>query len=518
MQEKRIFTFDTTLRDGEQSPGACMTPEEKLCMARQLEILGVDIIEAGFPLASAGEFKAVRQIAREVRGSQIAAIAKASITDIDRTWEALREAADPRIHIILPSSDIQLQYQLMKSRQQALEIARKTVTHARTCTENVEFSAMDATRTDKDFLCRLLEAAIDAGARVINIADTVGYAVPGEFGALIDSLFKNVRGIGDVVLSVHCHDDLGLAVANTLAAIEHGAQQVKCTVNGIGERAGNAALEEVVMALRMRKDYWGAVTGIRTEHIYATSQLLTEMTGIAVQPNKAIVGANAFAHGAGIHQDGLMKKRDTYEMISPESVGAPEIPFILGKHAGRQAVREYLEAIGHVLDREELDHVFHSFKDRADTVKHMLNEDLEAILYRELYGRKETYTLIDLRTVSGSSIRPAVTVKMKVHGKIVEAVGFKKGPVDAAFSAIKKITRTDYLLVECTARVIPAGDETSGEATVRLQHNGRTTAGRGVHADVIVASAMAYIQALNTIAWIREDENEKITTVGDISA
>jgi 2-isopropylmalate synthase len=380
MQEKRIFIFDTTLRDGEQSPGAGMTPEEKLRMARQLEILGVDVIEAGFPVTSPGEFQAVQQIAREIGDTQIAAITRAIIPDIDRTWEALRDAADPRIHIVLPASDILLQYQLRKSRKEVLEIVCRTIAHARTYTDNIEFSPMDATRTDKDFLCKLLEAAIAAGAKTVNVADTVGYAIPSEFGELIRYLFKNVGNIGDHILSVHCHDDLGLAVANTLAAMEQGVCQVKCTINGIGERAGNAALEEVVMAIETRHDYFGMTTGIKTQYLYPTSQLLTKITGIPVQPNKAIVGVNAFAHEAGIHQDGLLKDTRTYEIMTPQSVGIPASRLVLGKHSGRNAVRNYIEKTGHTVNRKQLDDIMIPFKEIADRCKNLSAEDMNIII------------------------------------------------------------------------------------------------------------------------------------------
>lgn len=380
MQGRRIFIFDTTLRDGEQSPGSGMMPEEKLRMARQLAILGVDIIEAGLPAASKGEFNAVRQIAREIRGPQIAAITRAIITDIDITWEATREATDPRIHIILPASDIQLKYQLRKSRQEVLDITRHTVAYARTYTGNIEFSAMDATRTDKDFLCRLLEVAIDAGAKIVNVADTVGYTIPSEFGALIRYLFANVRNIGDHILSVHCHDDLGLAVANTLVAVEQGARQVKCTINGIGERAGNAALEEVVMALKTRNDLFGVQMRIKTEQLYKTSQLLTEITGISVPPNKAIIGANAFVHEAGIHQDGLLKDTQTYEIMTPQAAGVPDRRFILGKHSGRHAVRYYIEKTGYKVNEKQLDDIMTQFKGMADRCKRISTADMDAIV------------------------------------------------------------------------------------------------------------------------------------------
>lgn len=381
-EERRIFVYDTTLRDGEQSPGASMNPDEKLRMARQLERLGVDVIEAGFPASSEGDFQSVRKIAAEIKGVQIAAIARAKPGDIDRAWEAIQGAALPRLHVILSSSDIHLKYQLKKTRNEALQQARTAVKRARAYTNNVEFTAMDATRADRAFLREMLSAAISSGATTVNIADTVGYAVPGEFGALAAYLLENVRGMAGVVLSVHCHDDLGLAVANTLSAVEHGVNQVKCTVNGIGERAGNAALEEVVMALETRKDFYKARTGIRTEQIYETSQLLTEITGLAVQSNKAVVGANAFAHESGIHQDGLIKEKSTYEIMTPQSVGAPATHFVLGKHSGRHALEEHLKKMGYVLTYDEVDSIFAQFKKWADKVKHVSEKDLETILYR----------------------------------------------------------------------------------------------------------------------------------------
>ena len=362
MTARRIFVFDTTLRDGEQAPGCSMNPGEKLRMAKQLETLGVDVIEAGFPASSPEEFTAVGQVAREIKCAEIAAITRAKKADIDKTWEALRAAADPRIHIILPASDILLGLQLRKNRREALEIAERAVAYAVTFTANVEFSAMDATRADRDFLCALLERAIDAGARTVNIADTVGYAMSGEFGDLVRYVLMNVGNIGDCPLSVHCHDDLGLATANTLAAVEQGAGQVKCTINGIGERAGNAALEEVVMALRTRPDRFDAWTAVRTEHLYGTSRLLTEITGVAVQPNKAIVGANAFAHESGIHQDGMLKDSRTYEIMTPESVGVPSGRIVLGKHSGRSAVRYFFKESGDV-GEEQLDDMLKRIKE-----------------------------------------------------------------------------------------------------------------------------------------------------------
>ena len=347
--KERVFIFDTTLRDGEQSPGASMNPDEKLRIARQLEKMGVDIIEAGFPVASDGDFASVRQIAMEIRGCQIAALARAGKTDIDRAWEAVAEAAAPRIHTFISSSDIHLKYQLRKSRAEVLKEACAAVAHACGYTRNVEFSPMDATRSDRDYLCEMVEAVIAAGATTVNIPDTVGYAIPEEFGELIATLYARVKNIRQAVISVHCHNDLGLATANALTAIKHGARQVECTINGIGERAGNSAMEEVVMALKTRKDLYGLETGIKTEYIHQASRLLTQITGIPVQPNKAIVGANAFAHESGIHQDGLIKEKTTYEIMTPQSVGISETLFVLGKHSGRHAIAERLREMGYNL-------------------------------------------------------------------------------------------------------------------------------------------------------------------------
>ncbi|HME42785.1 MAG TPA: 2-isopropylmalate synthase [Syntrophorhabdales bacterium] len=388
-EKQKIAVFDTTLRDGEQSPGASMTPEEKLLIARQLEKLGVDVIEAGFPVSSEGDFKAVRLIAEEIRGVEIAAIARAVAPDIDRAWNALKKAFRPRIHVFISSSDIHLKHQLMKSRAEVLGQAYASVVRARTYTDNVEFSAMDATRTDREYLRDILTAALAAGATTVNVADTVGYAVPDEFGALIAYLMKNVSGIDQAVLSVHCHDDLGLATANSLAAVRNGARQVKCTINGIGERAGNAALEEVVMALRTREDFFGLRTGIRAERIYETSCLVSRIVRIPVQPNKAVVGANAFAHESGIHQDGIIKERSTYEIMTPQSVGIPASHLTLGKHSGRHAIKERLKILGYAPTAQELDRIIPLFKALADRKKCVSEDDLMAILREEALRVKD---------------------------------------------------------------------------------------------------------------------------------
>jgi 2-isopropylmalate synthase len=510
--KERVFIFDTTLRDGEQSPGASMNPDEKLRIARQLEKMGVDIIEAGFPVASDGDFASVRQIAMEIRGCQIAALARAGKTDIDRAWEAVAEAAAPRIHTFISSSDIHLKYQLHKSRAEVLKEACAAVAHACGYTRNVEFSPMDATRSDRDYLCEMVEAVIAAGATTVNIPDTVGYTIPEEFGELIATLYARVKNIRQAVISVHCHDDLGLATANALAAIKHGARQVECTINGIGERAGNSAMEEVVMALKTRKDLFGLETGIKTEYIHQTSRLLTQITGIPVQPNKAIVGANAFAHESGIHQDGLIKEKTTYEIMTPQSVGISETHIVLGKHSGRHAIAERLREMGYNLREEELSRVFFRFKELADVKKEVFDEDLEAIVYEEISRGEEKYRFLYLNVVSGNATVPTATMQMEVDGEMVQEAGFGVGPVDATFAAIRKITKTNHPLLKYAVNAVTGGTDAQGEATVQLKFNGRSAVGRGAHPDILVASAKAYINALNRLEWLSKDVRKVSTT------
>jgi len=510
--KERVFIFDTTLRDGEQSPGASMNPDEKLRIARQLEKMGVDIIEAGFPVASDGDFASVRQIAMEIRGCQIAALARADKTDIDRAWEAVTEAAAPRIHTFISSSDIHLKYQLRKSRAEVLKEACAAVAHACGYTRNVEFSPMDATRSDRDYLCEMVEAVIAAGATTVNIPDTVGYTIPEEFGELIATLYARVKNIRQAVISVHCHNDLGLATANALTAIKHGARQVECTINGIGERAGNSAMEEVVMALKTRKDLFGLETGIKTEYIHQTSRLLTQITGIPVQPNKAIVGANAFAHESGIHQDGLIKEKTTYEIMTPQSVGISETHFVLGKHSGRHAIAERLREMGYNLSEEELRRVFFHFKELADVKKEVFDEDLESIVYEEISRSEEKYRFLYLNVVSGNATVPTATMQMEVDGEMVQEAGFGVGPVDAIFAAIRKITKTNHPLLKYAVNAVTGGTDAQGEATVQLKFNGRSAVGRGAHPDVLVASAKAYINALNRLEWLSKDIRKVTTT------
>jgi 2-isopropylmalate synthase len=502
-KKERVLIFDTTLRDGEQSPGASMNQEEKLRIAWQLEKLGVDIIEAGFPVASDGDFLSVQQIAREVRRPQIAGLARANLNDIDRAWEAIKEAAHPRIHTFISTSDIHLKYQLKKTRDQVMKEACAAVAHACSFTPNVEFSPMDATRTDRDYLCDIVEAVIGQGATTVNIPDTVGYIMPQEFGSLIAYLFEKVKNIHQAVISMHCHNDLGLAVANSLAAVKNGARQVECTINGIGERAGNTAMEEVVMALATRKDYFGFSTGIKTEYIYQSSRLLTHITGIPVQPNKAIVGANAFAHESGIHQDGLIKEKITYEIMTPQSVGISGTHLVLGKHSGRHAISEHLKKMGYKLNADEIKRVFVRFKELADVKKEIFDEDLESIVYEELYRIDEKYKLVYLNVVSGNVAIPTATMQMEVDKEIVQDAGFGVGPVDATFAAIRKITKTNYHLLKYAVNAVTGGTDAQGETTVQLQYNGKSVVGRGADPDVIVASAKAYINALNRLEYLK---------------
>ena len=505
VKEERVFIFDTTLRDGEQSPGASMNPEEKLRIARQLEKMGVDIIEAGFPVASEGDFASVQQIAREIRGCQIAALARANAADIDRAWEAVSGAANPRIHTFISSSDIHLKYQLRKTRAEVLKEARAAVAHACGYTRNVEFSPMDATRSDRDYLCEMVEAVIAEGATTVNIPDTVGYAIPDEFGDLIATLFRRVGNIHQAIVSVHCHNDLGLATANALAAVKNGARQVECTINGIGERAGNSAMEEVVMAIKTRKDLFGLLTGIKSEYIHQASRLLTQITGIPVQPNKAIVGANAFAHESGIHQDGLIKEKTTYEIMTPQSVGISETNIVLGKHSGRHAIANRLKEIGYEMADEQINRVFVRFKELADVKKEVFDEDLEVIVYEESSRGEEKYRFLYLNVVSGSQAVPTATMQMEVDGVMVQDAGFGVGPVDAIFAAIRKITKTNYPLLKYAVNAVTGGTDAQGEATVQLKFDDRSAVGRGAHPDILVASAKAYINALNRLEWLSKD-------------
>jgi len=498
---RMIRIFDTTLRDGEQSPGASMNIEEKLMIAKQLARLGVDIIEAGFAYSSPGDFEAVRRIAHEVEGPTVCSLARARPEDIDRAWEALKGAPKARIHTFLSTSDIHLKYQFRLTREQALQRAVEMVTRARGYVEDVEFSPMDASRSDPAYLHEVLEAVIEAGAGTVNIPDTVGYATPQEFGALIRGIRERVRNSHRAVISVHCHNDLGLAVANSLAAVMEGAGQVECTINGIGERAGNASLEEIVMGLRTRKDFYRADTRIHTEEISKTSRLVSKITGMVVQPNKAIVGANAFAHTSGIHQDGLLKEKSTYEIMRPESVGLVDSKLILSKLSGRHAFRQRLEALGYKLTEEEVQHAFDRFKRLADQKKEIYEEDLEVIISEEVAKIPERYVLKALTIASGTTQVPTATVELEMDGQVVQQTGTGDGPVDAAYRTIAAMTKTGSRLLQYAVQAITGGTDAQGEVSVRVEEDGETVTGHGADTDIIVASARAYLNALNRLAY-----------------
>jgi 2-isopropylmalate synthase len=498
---KIIRIFDTTLRDGEQSPGASMNVEEKITLAKQLARLGVDIIEAGFAISSPGDFEAIKRIGAEVEGPVICSLARARKEDIDRAWEALKDAPKRRIHTFHSTSDIHLKHQYRISRAEALKRSVEMVKHACSYVDDVEFSPMDATRTDVSYLHEIVEAVIEAGAKTVNIPDTVGYTTPGEFGALIKGIKDRVPNIDKAVISVHCHNDLGLAVANVLSAILNGAEQVECTVNGIGERAGNCSLEEVVMALRTRKDFFNADSRVNSEEIMRASRLVTKITGIPVQPNKAIVGANAFAHESGIHQDGLLKERTTYEIMRPESIGLVKTNLVLGKHSGRHAFRDRLKQMGYDFSEEDLNKAFERFKHVADQKKEVFDEDLEAIVSDEMQQIREVYVLMHLSAQSGTDVRPTATVEMQVNGQTLKQTGTGDGPVDAVYRTVAAMTGTKSKLDAYLVKGITGGTDALGEVTVKVEEAGKKVAGHGADTDIIVASAKAYVNALNKLEY-----------------
>ncbi|MEC4671332.1 MAG: 2-isopropylmalate synthase [Nitrospirota bacterium] len=511
---RMIRIFDTTLRDGEQSPGASMNIEEKVLVAKQLARLEVDIIEAGFAFSSPGDFEAIRRIGQEVEGPTICSLARAKVEDIDRAWEAIKGAPKPRIHTFLSTSDIHLKYQFRMSRDQALKRAVEMVHHARGYVEDVEFSPMDATRSDISYLCEVVEAVIEAGAGTVNIPDTVGYTTPQEFGEIIRTIRTRVRGGDRTVISVHCHNDLGLAVANSLAAIHAGAGQVECTINGIGERAGNASLEEIAMGLRTRKDFYDADTHIQTEEISKTSRLVSKITGMVVQPNKAIVGANAFAHTSGIHQDGLLKEKSTYEIMRPESIGLVQSRLVMGKLSGRHAFRQELTKLGYSLSDEEINAAFDRFKRLADQKKELFEEDLEAILSEAATRVLERFSLKGLHVESGLNQVPTAIVELEVNGRVVKETGTGDGPVDAVYRTIAVITATKSRLLSYAVKAITGGTDAQGEVSVRLEEAGETVTGNGADTDIIVASAKAYLNALNKLASQLERRSELGKKVG----
>ncbi len=533
-----VRIFDTTLRDGEQSPGATMTSDEKLELARSLARLGVDIIEAGFPASSPDDLEAVRRIAVEVGNPSkadpdakvpiIAGLARASKVDIDKAWEAVQGAARPRIHTFLATSQIHMKYKLKMDPEQVIERVSEMVTYARSLCEDVEFSPEDAGRSDPEFLYVVLAEAIKAGATTLNIPDTVGYTTPEEFGGLIAGIMKNTPGIENCIVSVHCHDDLGMATANTLAGIQAGARQAEVTINGIGERAGNTSLEEVVMALRTRHPVFNLETGIDATQIMRLSKMVSNYTGMAVQPNKAIVGANAFAHEAGIHQDGMLKHQTTYEIMRPEDVGVNQSKLVLGKHSGRHALRTRLAEMGHSLDDSEMDKAFTRFKELADRKKVITDADLEALIADEFYQPREIYRLDGLQVVCGTMGLPTATVRLVgPDGKAHTHAAIGTGPVDAVYKAIDAIVKTPATLLEFAVHAITEGIDALGEVTVRIQpqdgkqhtmdaqnevERARIFGGHGADTDIIVASAKAYLAALNKLIVSQTEGHESSQT------
>ena len=498
---ERVIIFDTTLRDGEQSPGASMTGEEKLRIARALERLKVDVIEAGFAIASPGDFAAVKAIANTIKDSTICSLARALDADIERAAEALAGANSGRIHTFIATSPIHMQHKLRMAPDQVVEQAVRAVRKARNLCADVEFSCEDAGRSELDFLCRIIEAAIDAGARTINIPDTVGYAIPHQYGELIAQLLARIPNADKAIFSVHCHNDLGLAVANSLAAVAAGARQVECTINGLGERAGNAALEEVVMALRTRQDLFGLSTRIETEHILAASRLVSGITGFPVQPNKAIVGANAFAHESGIHQDGVLKHRETYEIMRAEDVGWHANRLTLGKLSGRAAFKSKLAELGIVLETEEaLNTAFARFKDLADKKREIFDEDLQALVSDEGYATEhERYKLVSMKVCSETGEVPHAQLVFTDEGAEKQADGQGSGPVDATFKALESVVNSGATLLLYSVNNITSGTDAQGEVTVRLAQDGRVVNGQGADTDIVVASAKAYLHALNKL-------------------
>jgi 2-isopropylmalate synthase len=498
---EKIYIFDTTLRDGEQSPGASMNLEEKVQIAEILASMKVDIIEAGFPIASNGDFEAVSEISKNIKGSTIAGLARAKIGDIDRAWEAIQHAESPRIHTFIATSPIHMKYKLMKSESEVLDSIKQTVTYARNLCPNIEWSCEDGGRSNLDFLYRCIELAINCGASTINIPDTVGYTLPSEFGSIFRSVRNNVPNIDKAILSTHTHNDLGLAVANSIAAIQEGARQVECTINGLGERAGNAALEEVVMTLKVRKDLIPFHTDIKTESITKISRLVSSITGFSVQPNKAIVGANAFAHEAGIHQDGMLKNAETYEIMTPESVGLTQSSLVLGKHSGKHAFSNKLKELGYDLGDNALIELFGRFKDLADRKKEIFDEDLIALVSDRAISYNEHIKFVSLEVNAGSFEKHQAKLSIIMENETSHIVSKGNGPVDATFNAIKQLTNTNFKLKLYQVHAITAGTDAQGEVTVRLEDDQLSSQAKGSDPDIIVASAKSYINALNKLIF-----------------
>jgi len=499
MEADRVLIFDTTLRDGEQSPGISLNTAEKLEIAHQLARLGVDVIEAGFPIASPGDFEAVSAIAREVRGPVIAGLARAHAADVERAWDAVHEAERPRIHTFLSTSDIHIEHQLQSTREDVKGQARAAVAHARSLCDDVEFSPMDATRADVEFTAQVVQIAIDEGATTINVPDTVGYAMPHEYAQFLRRLYELAPNLRDVVLSVHCHDDLGLAVANSFSGVLAGARQVECAINGIGERAGNASLEEIVMLLHTRRDAVGLRTGVVTTELARTSRLISRLTGYPVQPNKAIVGRNAFAHESGIHQDGVLKERSTYEIMSAETVGNDANQIVLGKHSGRHALRQALEELGYQVDGQALNAAFKRFKEIADKKKQVTAMDLEALVTDELREDLGAYALLWFDVEASSRRPPHATVSVRSpEGEELEGSFTGDGPVDAIFRAVNAATGIDARLREFRVEAVTGGEDALGEVSVVVEYQGQSAGGQGVATDILEAAGMAYVRAISS--------------------
>ena len=509
--DNKVYFFDTTLRDGEQSPGATMNLQEKLRLAHQLEVLGVDIMEAGFPASSPGDFESVRRIAEQAGDIQVAGLARCMDGDIDRCWEAVKVARRPRIHTFLSTSPLHMKHKLRKDPEVVLQMIEAGVRRCAGYTDNVEFSAEDASRSDKDFLCRVVETAIRAGATTINLPDTVGYAQPDEFAALIKYVIENTPNSDKAIFSVHCHNDLGLAVANTLAALRVGARQAEVTISGIGERAGNAALEEVVMALRVRNDLYHLEHNIHTEQLYPSCRLLSMTIGQPIANNKAIVGANAFAHESGIHQDGMLKNRETYEIMTPQSVGRTESSLVIGKHSGRNAVRNKFESMGYKLDDDQIQLVFEAVKKLADCKKTLHDDDLMALVQEEIYRLPDRFRLrhVSVQSSDAGGVPPTAAVLMDIDGMERSGAGFGVGPVDAIFNVINDMLGREPELEQYAINAITSGTDALGEVTVRLSEGQYKAVGRGAHPDILVASARAYVNALNNLAK-KEKEGERL--------
>ncbi|ATW25258.1 2-isopropylmalate synthase [Candidatus Formimonas warabiya] len=506
----KVFIFDTTLRDGEQSPGVSLNKKEKLDIAVQLAKLGVDIIEAGFPIASPGDFEAVKAIAQNVSGPVICALARIGFGDIDRAWEAVKYAKRARIHTFIATSDIHMKYKLNKTPEEVLEMVALGVKRAKGYTDDVEFSAEDASRSDLKFLCKVFETAIACGATTINVPDTVGYATPDEFGKFIAGIKAGVPNIDQAVISVHCHNDLGLAVANSLAAVKNGAQQVECALNGLGERAGNAALEEFVMGLYTRRDIYGYDTGINYQEIYRTSRLISSLTGMPVQPNKAVVGKNAFAHESGIHQDGVLKERTTYEIMNPQMLGMVQSNLVFGKHSGRHGFKQRLEELGYHLNDPEMDQAFKQFKELADKKKQITDADLQALAENLMRNIPEKWHLEYLYICSGTGVTPTATVRVVSEDQVVEEASCGDGPINAAFKSLERVTGMGVTLQHYSLNAVTGGKDAIGEVTVKVEYNDKVFTGHGISTDVLEASALAYLNAINRVIY-ENSNGEEIT-------